>query len=1003
MEQRNTIAKQYIAATIPDTLFTRIKHLGTAHECYQYLSSLFETKKSDATQREAICNPRTPAVTRQKPSERSCKAQDHETAAKKAESAEVEESRDGTRRECKRERDASSQGRVERRDRRESASLVKPTSSQNVDGRDVGTRRARDTPPKPQTASQTASEAAADAANPNATSAGPTGPAGAPPKPQREGQGQEANEGVEGEGKTSMGRPGEEIATARGPGEGAADQTADGISLAAPASSPNDDGGDENVNHTHVAPNETPPTASKPTPHDRTPHEKRSSGEGQGVAGRDADARDHRTPEHAARGEQDSQVTSGDTGAHGKGAEPSDGTQTQRQTNGTRAGQRHGANAHGEGHSARAERPSSVHEQNGCMTSSNAQPPDGILKDPGGRVKPNTLDRPPSKLLEGERGDQKHTSSTRTGQHHSTSVHGIGHGARAKRHRQAHSEGTMCERRDKREVEQEVHEKRREELIEGEEGRMRERTRSTMKTNEDDQRNPNVNDDLPRAPPEPPPPTLNHPERSRDEAVKSDEQSSPQTTTDAHHEPSSEVAALGDRGSEREPPASEGNGRDIETNAPSRDTRPRACMRIEEEARDDEGCRKGQGEGDGCQRDNGASGNDGTTSDASRDSRRVVLKALAEDEQSQHHENVRTTPKNSPAPSRPSAKRRKRPTEPVNPPRRRGRLKTQPARIHRARAYAGTRTRAVYGHIGTIPAQSNSSDASDMHRECRGSVPGQPGPKPKDHECSTRGPRTPIARKRETHRELPYRVTAQTQRFEPRRTQSFTDEGTTLNYPTPIEGECWNTIVRHASRSIAPSVTYQYTEYSTELYRPFIDSYILPRRRSLHGVTMMASIEYSKHGDLILMVQRPCKRGVVNLTTLALEYFEDIAPAVTEIAQSNAACQRSSNAYLITRSSKEMGGLSLELKIQHAGERLNAMITGALEGDRGVPRRTLQSYASIRAVYDICETVRDLHAEEHHDGAVGLRFQPSSLVKSAGERGLAMPGVTGKGSGTGTE
>ncbi|KAF9231926.1 hypothetical protein BU15DRAFT_38397, partial [Melanogaster broomeanus] len=43
-EQRNTIAKQYIAATIPDTLFTRIKHLETAHECYQYLSSLFETK-----------------------------------------------------------------------------------------------------------------------------------------------------------------------------------------------------------------------------------------------------------------------------------------------------------------------------------------------------------------------------------------------------------------------------------------------------------------------------------------------------------------------------------------------------------------------------------------------------------------------------------------------------------------------------------------------------------------------------------------------------------------------------------------------------------------------------------------------------------------------------------------------------------------------------------------------------------------------------------------------
>ncbi|KAF9236383.1 hypothetical protein BU15DRAFT_77094 [Melanogaster broomeanus] len=198
------------------------------------------------------------------------------TAAKKAESAEVEESRDGTRRECKRERDASSQGRVERRDRRgkvEARWVGEQTVAATGLGEaprtktDVGTRRARDTPPKPQTASQTASEAAADAANPNATSAGPTGPAGASCKPQdaphgiaddsARGQGQEANEGVEGEGETSTGRTGEEITAAKGPGEGTADQTADGISLAAPASSPNDDSGDEDVDHTHVAPNET--------------------------------------------------------------------------------------------------------------------------------------------------------------------------------------------------------------------------------------------------------------------------------------------------------------------------------------------------------------------------------------------------------------------------------------------------------------------------------------------------------------------------------------------------------------------------------------------------------------------------------------------------------------------------------------------------------------------------------------------------------------------------
>ncbi|KAF9230622.1 hypothetical protein BU15DRAFT_57062, partial [Melanogaster broomeanus] len=48
-QRRNAIAKQYIAGTIPDALCMRIMHLKTAHEFFQYLSSLFEMKKDNVT------------------------------------------------------------------------------------------------------------------------------------------------------------------------------------------------------------------------------------------------------------------------------------------------------------------------------------------------------------------------------------------------------------------------------------------------------------------------------------------------------------------------------------------------------------------------------------------------------------------------------------------------------------------------------------------------------------------------------------------------------------------------------------------------------------------------------------------------------------------------------------------------------------------------------------------------------------------------------------------
>ncbi|KAF9245382.1 hypothetical protein BU15DRAFT_71134 [Melanogaster broomeanus] len=68
----------------------------------------------------------------------------------------------------------------------------------------------------------------------------------------------------------------------RGPGEGATDQTADGVSLATPASSLNEHG--------------------------------------------DIHRRDHRTPSLPLEGERNSQAMSGSTRAHSEGAAPPDGT-----------------------------------------------------------------------------------------------------------------------------------------------------------------------------------------------------------------------------------------------------------------------------------------------------------------------------------------------------------------------------------------------------------------------------------------------------------------------------------------------------------------------------------------------------------------------------------------------------------------------------------------------------------------------------------------------------
>ncbi|KAF9231208.1 hypothetical protein BU15DRAFT_68528 [Melanogaster broomeanus] len=380
--------------TIHPFLLARIHHLKSAHDGFKTLSKLFEKPAPTPT---TTYNIRTVADTRQKPSEGSCNVRDRETATNKAESAIVEEPHDVRCR--KHERDTGSHGRVEtwgREGKRAAGCMseqgaaargpgegvtdlkasgiglaIMPSSQED----DTGVRCTPVIPQEPQMTSGRAGDASAGAVNPRATSARPTEPAGASHNPpgraardsgQRQCEGREANNRVDkGERRAS-----EKVAAARGPGEDAMDQTADGMSL----------------------------RASMPL-----------------------------------EGERDSQATSGSTRAHSEGAEPpdgtadaQDGTQTQRCAKGTRTGQQHHASAHGEGCCARAEWPSSVHERNSFTMSGSTRVPEGIIEhlggraepsmiveDPGGRVKPSTqADRPPSTPLEGERGHQPSSGYT---------------------------------------------------------------------------------------------------------------------------------------------------------------------------------------------------------------------------------------------------------------------------------------------------------------------------------------------------------------------------------------------------------------------------------------------------------------------------------------------------------------------------------------------------------------------------------------------------------------
>ncbi|KAF9221066.1 hypothetical protein BS17DRAFT_810202 [Gyrodon lividus] len=220
---------------------------------------------------------RTSVGTCQKRSEDTHCARDCETTANEPKSATVAKPHNTTHR--KPERDTRRQGRVKKRGRggkeeaggtgeeeaggtgeeeaaarrsgedttgvpTASVGLAVTPNSQDVDGKDPRVHHTRANPQKPiasrQTMSPVASKATADATNPNATSAGPTEPAGTPCQPQDKPQGVADNNA---NGKGMKGRASTYETAARGPGEDTADPTANGMSLmgSAPMSSPEDE------------------------------------------------------------------------------------------------------------------------------------------------------------------------------------------------------------------------------------------------------------------------------------------------------------------------------------------------------------------------------------------------------------------------------------------------------------------------------------------------------------------------------------------------------------------------------------------------------------------------------------------------------------------------------------------------------------------------------------------------------------------------------------------
>ena len=118
------------------------------------------------------------------------------------------------------------------------------------------------------------------------------------------------------------------------------------------------------------------------------------------------------------------------------------------------------------------------------------------------------------------------------------------------------------------------------------------------------------------------------------------------------------------------------------------------------EPEDVEGDWERQSDGNGVGYDGRRCRMDGTTSGASGDSKRVDTRSLAEVRSSQQERRKRTMA-HAPRPSTPTLRYARSLSDHVDPPRRRGRLKTRPRNVSYPRwTYQATRTRR--GRIGRI-------------------------------------------------------------------------------------------------------------------------------------------------------------------------------------------------------------------------------------------------------------------------------------------------------------
>ena len=130
-------------------------------------------------------------------------------------------------------------------------------------------------------------------------------------------------------------------------------------------------------------------------------------------------------------------------------------------------------------------------------------------------------------------------------------------------------------------------------------------------------------------------------------------------------------------------PSSTSNERGVDTNALHRDRRPGGHIGELTTSKGVEGDWKRRNDGECVGYDGRRGGKDSATSGASHDSKRVGTRLLAGNKSGQNGKRKRANT-DVPGPSRPPPSHPRRPTEPVDPPRQRGKLKTRTRKIRRS-------------------------------------------------------------------------------------------------------------------------------------------------------------------------------------------------------------------------------------------------------------------------------------------------------------------------------